>query len=195
MPSAFRPILLRGISAVSSALTTIWPPRSPCRSRLHDELVHSAQKIGGRVCVLQILLCQGQHRTMQQAHARVKGNTAQFSRESGAAPHNSARAFGERFFVETRFGKCRCTLCTSNFPNRWVGEKYPTKAEDAIMRRCPYLSKASRSFSKNFFRFGCALSEVASSNLRSRSFCSRVRRVGVSTTTVTYWSPRLRPLT
>ena len=85
-----------------------------------------------------------------------------------AALHNSARAFGE---------KC------------------PTKAEDAIMRRCPYLSKASRSFSKNFFRFGCALSEVASSNLCSRSFCSRVRRVGVSTTTVTYWSPRLRPLT
>ena len=29
-----------------------------------------------------------------------------------------------------------------------------------------------------------------SSNLRSSSFCSRVRRVGVSTTTVTSWSPR-----
>ena len=26
------------------------------------------KKIGGRVCVLQIFLCQGQHRTMQQAH-------------------------------------------------------------------------------------------------------------------------------
>ena len=155
MLSAFRPMLLRGISAVSSALTTIWPPRSPCRSRLHDELVHSAQKIGGRVCVLQILLCQGQHRTMQQAHARVKGNTAQFSRESGAAPHNSASAFGERFFVETRFGKCRRTLCTrkghaasvrrqsrqrlrntSNFSNRWIGEEYPPKAEDAIAWCC-----------------------------------------------------------
>jgi hypothetical protein len=101
-------------------------------------------------------MCQGQHRTMQQAHARVKGNTAQFSRESGAAPHNSASAFGERFFVETRFGKCRRTLCTrkghaasvrrqsrqrlrntSNFPNRWIGKKYPAKAADAIVRGCP----------------------------------------------------------
>ena len=111
MPSAFRPMLLRGISAVSSALTTIWPPRSPCRSRLHDELVNSAQK-NRRTRLRPPNMCQGQHRTMQQAHVRVKGNTAQFSRESGAAPHNSARAFGERFFVETRFGKCRRTLCT-----------------------------------------------------------------------------------
>ena len=29
-----------------------------------------------------------------------------------AALHNSARAFGEGFFVETRFEKCRNTLCT-----------------------------------------------------------------------------------
>ena len=72
-----------------------------------------------------------------------------------AAPHNSTRAFGERFFVETRFEKCRCTLCTrkghaasvrrqsrqrlrntSNFSNRWIGEEYPPKAEDAIAWCC-----------------------------------------------------------
>ena len=46
-----------------------------------------------------------------------------------AAPHNSTRAFGERFFVETRFEKCRCTLRTSNFSNRWIGGKFPAKAE------------------------------------------------------------------
>ena len=168
-------MLLRGISAVSSALTTIWPPRSPYRSCLHDELVHSAQKIGGRVCVLQILLCQGQHRTMQQAHARVKGNTAQFSRESGAAPHNSASAFGERFFVETRFGKCRRTLCTrkghaasvrrqsrqrlrntSSFPNRWTGKKDPARPKlqwcgDALI--VPYFSALDKRFLFGYTEF------------------------------------------
>ena len=53
---------------------------------------------------------------------------------SQAGPHDSARAFGERFFVEPRFGKRRRTLCTSSFPNRWIGEKDPAKAEAAIMR-------------------------------------------------------------
>ena len=72
-----------------------------------------------------------------------------------AAPHNSARAFGEGFLVETRFEKCRCTLCTrkghaasvrrqsrqrlrntSNFSSRWIGRKYPAKAETAIVRCC-----------------------------------------------------------
>ena len=53
-----------------------------------------------------------------------------------AAPHNSARAFGERFFVGPRFEKRRNTLCISNFSNRWIGEKYPAKAEGAIMRCC-----------------------------------------------------------
>ena len=83
MPSAFRPMLLRGISAVSSALTTIWPPRSPCRSRLHDELVHSAQKIGGRVCVLRIC---------------ARGSTAPCSKRmcgSRATPHNLAASQGQ----------------------------------------------------------------------------------------------------
>ena len=44
-------------------------------------------------------------------------------RLSMAALHNSARAFGERFFVEARFEKCRNTLCISNFSNRWIGKK------------------------------------------------------------------------
>ena len=47
-----------------------------------------------------------------------------------AAPHNSTRAFGEEFFVESRFGKCRRTLCTSSFSNRWIGGKAPSYAAD-----------------------------------------------------------------
>ncbi|WP_418468792.1 hypothetical protein, partial [Faecousia sp.] len=58
---------------------------------------------------------------------------------------------GERFFVETRFEKCRNTLCTrkghaasvrrqsrqrlrniSNFSDRWIGEKCPAKAEGEL---------------------------------------------------------------
>lgn len=109
MPSAFRPILLRGISAVSSALTTIWPPRSPCRSRLHDELVHSAQKIGGRVCVLRIC---------------ARGSTAPCSKRmcgSRATPHNLAASQGQprtiqqehsaRDFLSSRGSKCADVLC------------------------------------------------------------------------------------
>ena len=53
-----------------------------------------------------------------------------------AAPHHSARAFVERFFVEARFEKCRRALCTSSFSNRRIGEKYPAKAEGAMMRCC-----------------------------------------------------------
>ena len=34
--------------------------------------------------------------------------------------------------VEPRFGKCRRTLCTPNFPNRWIGKKYPAKAGDEL---------------------------------------------------------------
>ena len=68
-----------------------------------------------------------------------------------AIPHNSTRAFGERFFADTRFEKCRNTLCTrkghaasvrrqgrqrlrniSNFSNRRIGEKYPAKAEEEL---------------------------------------------------------------
>ena len=60
-----------------------------------------------------------------------------FCIRSRAATHDSARAFGGRFFVETRFEKCRCTLCTSSFSNRWIGEKYPAKVEAAIVRCCP----------------------------------------------------------
>ena len=108
------------------------------------------------------------------------GSTVSFSEHMRlrAAPQHSARAFGERFFVETRFEKCRCTLCTrkghaasvrrqsrqrlrntSNFSNRWIGEKYPAKAEAAIVRGCPNYRvlrmptsslKASMSASRSF---------------------------------------------
>ena len=47
------------------------------------------------------------------------------------------------------------------------------------------------SLSKKLLRLGCEASPVASSSLRSSSFCSLVSFVGVSTTTVTNWSPRV----
>ena len=53
-----------------------------------------------------------------------------------------------------------------------------------------YVSKLSRSFSKKPLRLGCPSSSMVDSSLFSSSFCSRVSLVGVSTTTVTYWSPR-----
>ena len=56
---------------------------------------------------------------------------------SEAAPHNSASRFGERFFVKSRFGKCRNTVCISNFSNRRIGGKDPAKRKDAIARCCP----------------------------------------------------------
>ena len=45
-----------------------------------------------------------------------------------------SRADGERFFVESRFGKRRCTLCTSSFPGRWIGGKYPASAARSSLR-------------------------------------------------------------
>ena len=47
-----------------------------------------------------------------------------------------ARAVSEGFCSKLRFGNCRNTLCTSNFSNRWIGEKYPAKAEGAMIRCC-----------------------------------------------------------
>ena len=77
-----------------------------------------------------------------------------------------SRADGERFFGKARFGKCSCTLCTrkghaasvrrqsrqrlrntSNFSNRWIGEKYPAKAEAAIVRCC--LRSSARPFRRS----------------------------------------------
>ena len=55
---------------------------------------------------------------------------------SKAAPHNSASRFGERFFVKSRFEKCRNTLCISNFSNRRIGGKDPPKRSGAIVRCC-----------------------------------------------------------
>ena len=37
-----------------------------------------------------------------------------------------------QFFADTRFEKCRNTLCISNFSNRRIGEKYPAKAEEEL---------------------------------------------------------------
>ena len=114
-------------------------PRSPCRSRLHDELVNSAQK-NRRTRLRPPNMCQGQHRTMQQEHARG------FLRE---ALIQSARTDGERFFGKARYGKRRNTLCTrkghaasvrrqsrqrlrnlSSFSYRWIDEKDLASAAD-----------------------------------------------------------------
>ena len=87
-------------------------------------------------------------------HVEYKNRTGSFGRAGPvfmAIPHNSTRAFGERFFADTRFEKCRNTLCTrkghaasvrrqgrqrlrniSNFSNRRIGEKYPAKAEEEL---------------------------------------------------------------
>ena len=46
------------------------------------------------------------------------------------ARKKSARAEGERFFVEARFGERRNTLCISSSPNRWIGEKAPASAAE-----------------------------------------------------------------
>ena len=99
-------------------------PRSPCRSRLHDELVNSAQK-NRRTRLRPPNMCQGQHRTMQQEHARG------FLRE---ALIQSARTDGERFFGKARYGKRRNTLCISSFSYRWIDEKDPASAADDLFR-------------------------------------------------------------
>ena len=46
------------------------------------------------------------------------------------ARKKSARAEGERFFVEARFGERRNTLCISSSPNRWIGGKAPAAAAE-----------------------------------------------------------------
>ena len=53
-----------------------------------------------------------------------------------ATPHNSASRFDESFFVKVRFEKCGNTECISNFSNRRIGGKDPSKREDAIVRCC-----------------------------------------------------------
>ena len=44
------------------------------------------------------------------------------------------------FSSDQGFGKCRNTVCISNFSNRRAGEKGPSKRAGAIVRCCPYLS-------------------------------------------------------
>ena len=76
-----------------------------------------------------------------------------------ATPHNSASRFGERFFVKSRFEKCRNPVCTrkghaasvrllrrqrlrniSSFSNRRIGGKDPSKRR----RNCTVLPKIRR---------------------------------------------------
>ena len=49
-----------------------------------------------------------------------------------AALRNSAIRFSERFFVKSRFEKCRNTACISNFSNRRIAGKDLSKRESAI---------------------------------------------------------------
>lgn len=65
-----------------------------------------------------------------------------------AAPRDAASAFGERFFVGSRFGERRRTLCTSSFPNRWPGGKAPAKAA-AVSRGVAVTKKQSSHRSAN----------------------------------------------
>ena len=44
---------------------------------------------------------------------------------------------GVRFFVESRFGKRRRTLCTPSFLNRWIGGKDSASAEGNSIRGSP----------------------------------------------------------
>ena len=77
-----------------------------------------------------------------------------------------------------------------NFPGVTVDRK-----SGAITRAVPLFLDQSKKFfrlSMNFFRLG--VSTRVSSSWRSRSFCSLVRWVGVSTTTVKRWLPRRRGL-
>ena len=53
-----------------------------------------------------------------------------------ATPHNSARRFGEEFYITNLLRKCRNTLCISNFSQRICGGKGPPKPADAIVRYC-----------------------------------------------------------
>jgi len=53
------------------------------------------------------------------------------------ARKKSARAEGERFFVEARFGERRNTLCISSSPNRWIGGKAPASAAEDFFRVFP----------------------------------------------------------
>ncbi len=53
------------------------------------------------------------------------------------ARKKSARAEGERFFVEARFGERRNTLCISSSPNRWIGGKAPASAAEDFFRVSP----------------------------------------------------------
>ena len=46
---------------------------------------------------------------------------------------------GERFFVKTRFGKWRNTLCISHFSNRRIGGKDPSSAVGDLFRGSPDL--------------------------------------------------------
>ena len=57
------------------------------------------------------------------------------------AQKKSARAEGERFFVEARFGERRNTLCISSSPNRWIGGKAPASAADDFFRVSPQKRK------------------------------------------------------
>ena len=51
-----------------------------------------------------------------------------------AAPHDSTSRFGEKFFVKSRFEKCRNTLCISSFSNRRIGGKDPLKRVEHSIR-------------------------------------------------------------
>ena len=89
--------------------------------------------------------------------------------------------------IRRRFPRKHCIL---RGPPRAVGAKKAPACAGAFSSSI-WSFYTSLSFSKKLFFFGWLSSPLQSSSFLSSSFCSRLRCVGVSTTTVTYWSPRV----
>ena len=62
-----------------------------------------------------------------------------FQDEAREALMKSTAVDGERFFVKTRFGKWRNTLCISHFSNRRIGGKAPPSVLGDLFRGSPDL--------------------------------------------------------
>ena len=71
------------------------------------------------------------------------------------ARKKSARAEGERFFVEARFGERRNTLCISSSPNRWIGGKASGIRRRGFLQSFPPEGKLGRNQQERMARGFC----------------------------------------
>ena len=131
--------------------------------------------------------------------------------EGVATPSWSVRGLSRGDFVLTssiplappQSGRSRSLRCSSS-PNcvRSAGTQFGSfsfkdAASSSTQKRPREISRGRShiykffSLSKKRFLFGCVSSDAPSSNWRRRSFCFCVSFCGVSTTTVTNWSPRV----